>query len=264
MDSQDIRYETHGGAAVVVYDRQERRNAWSLAMYREACAAIERANADPAIGAIVVTHEGPVYCAGTDFKDGPHPKDPLTGVRPGMAAAAMAPGQSWLHLLSRSKPVIAAVRGRAIGAGVTQLLPMDIRIGGHSSSYSFPFLELGFMPELGSTALLPRLVGFGRAVDLCLSAATIDARHAYEIGLITRLVEDEDVVPSAIELAQRIAAFPPEQVRFTKSLFGENGLEGDFDRLLGRETEAFRTIRRARASAAPSAPPSPSSSRTEN
>jgi enoyl-CoA hydratase/carnithine racemase len=248
MTFETLRYRVDDSVAIISYDRQQRRNAWGLAMYREIYRAVVSANADEAVGAIVITHEGDIFCAGTDFKDGPHDKDPVTGIRPNMATESMAVDRSWLHLMAESKPVIAAVRGRAIGAGVTQLLPMDIRIGGEGSSYSFPFVELGFMPELGCTGLLARLVGFGRAMDICLSGATLGAQEAKEIGLISRVVPDQEVLEAALTLARRIANFPAPQVKLTKTLMIENYLEPDVNVILTREVEAFRTIlRQARA-----------------
>src|SRR4051794_39822302 len=124
-----IRYERIGKVAVITYDHQARRNAWSVPMYREVVAAIERANADETAGAIVVTHEGPTYCAGSDFKPPPE-IDPVTGRPINIAMASMALDHSWLHLLARSKPTVCAIRGAAIGLGVTQILPFDIRVGG--------------------------------------------------------------------------------------------------------------------------------------
>lgn len=244
MKFTTLHYRVENKVAIITYDRQERRNAWGLTSYREVREAVTNANADPAVGAIVLTHDGPIFCAGTDLKDGPYPKDSATGIRPNMATESMAQDRSWLHLLAASKPVIVAVNGRAIGAGVTQILPADIRIAGESSSFSFPFLELGFMPELGCTGLLARLVGLGRAMDICLSARTLDAAEALAIGLVSRVVADDAVLQSALELAQRIAHFPAKQVKFTKTLLIENSLETDINTILARESEAFREIRR--------------------
>jgi len=240
-----LRYEVREGVAVITYDRPERRNAWSLGMYREVARAVEAANADEAVGAIVFTHLGATFCAGTDFKDGPHEKDPVTGVRPTVATEGMAQDTSWLHLLARSKPTIAALSGAAIGVGVTQILPMDIRVGGPSSTYSFPFLPLGFMPEFGCTAFLPRLVGYGRAVDICFTGAKLDAEEALKIGLITHLVPDAEVLDRAIALGARIASFPRLQVRLTKELLAANALEDDTNAILKRESDAFVTMFRA-------------------
>lgn len=257
MDFTMLRYEVRGGVAVITYDRNERRNAWGLAMYREVVRAVEAANADDGVGAIVFTHHGPIYCAGTDFKDGPHEKDPVTGIRPTMAQEGMAPDTSWLHLLARSKPTIAAITGAAIGVGVTQILPMDIRVGGTSSTYSFPFLRLGFMPEFGCTALLARLVGYGRAVDICLTAAELGAEEAQRIGLISHLVPDAQVLDKAMELASRIAAYPRLQVRLTREVMAANAAETDLNTILKRESDSFVTMFRAAKAAreAAKAPP---------
>lgn len=239
MDFATIRYEVRGRAALITYDRQERRNAWDLAMYREIVAAVEMANADPAVGAVVVTHAGPVFCAGADFRAKPEPPDPVTGRRPNMASEAMAQDRSWLHLLARSKPTIAAIRGLATGLGVTHILPFDLRIAGEQARFAFPFLKLGTMPELGSTALLPRLVGAGRALHLCLTAAEIDALEAERIGLIGEVCAGDAVLDRALALAEQIAGYPELQLGLTRRLFAENAGEHDLNAMLRRESEAF-------------------------
>ena len=247
-----LRYEERGNVALITYDRQERRNAWNVPMYREVVAAVEQANASEAIGAIVITNAGPVFCAGTDFKASPEPRDPVTGRIVNVATLSMAQDHSWLHLMARSKPVIAAVQGAAIGLGVTHILAADIRVGSRSSSYSFPFVSLGLMPELGATALLPRLVGHGRAVDLCLTAAKIDAEEAHRIGLITRIFSDGSFVNDVVALASQVAGYPPLQMRLTKELLEANATVADTNAFLQKEVDAFVTMFRARKAAADS------------
>jgi enoyl-CoA hydratase/carnithine racemase len=253
LSFETIRYEERGKVALITYDRQARRNAWSVPMYREIVEAVERANAAEGVGAIVITNDGPVFCAGVDFKAAPEPADPATGRSPTIATLSMAIDDSWLHLLARSKPVIAAVGGSAIGAGVTQILAADIRMGSESSTYAFPFLALNTMPEIGSTALLPRLVGFGRALDLVLTAATIDAAEALRIGLITRVVADDRLVEEAVALAERMAGYPALQMKLSKGLIYANALEPDPNIYLGRESRAFidlwKAARAAKANA---------------
>lgn len=253
MEYQYIRYETRGAVAIVTYDRQERRNAWSPELYREAENAIERANADDTIGAIVLTHEGSIFCAGTDFKGTPE-IDRETGRKLNIAQICMMQDKSWIHLIDRSKPVIAAVHGTAMGLGITQLLPVDIRIGGESSVWSFPFIGLGLMPELGCTALLPRLVGYGRALDLVLTSQKLTAAEAKEIGLITRVVPDGTVLDEAVAIAEKIAAAPRLQVGLTRQMFRDNALEPEVNTYLKNETDAFivmlRAMKKAREDAA--------------
>lgn len=242
---QFIRCESRGRVAVIAYDRQERRNAWHVPMYREIVSAIEAANVDPGVGAMVITHEGPVFCSGTDLKAAHEPVDPASGRSPNMATEAMALDRSWLHLLARSKPVVGAIRGRAIGLGVTQILPFAIRIGGVSSRYSFPFLQFGTMPELGSTALLPQLVGYGRALHICLTSAELDAAEAERIGLIGEVVAEDAVLTRAIEVAEQIAGYPPLQLNQTRALFARNWAQTDLNAVLACEIEAFVAMLRA-------------------
>jgi len=245
MAAKYVRYEERGPVAVITYDRQERRNAWSVAMYREAVAAVERANASAPIGAVVLTNAGPAFCAGVDLKERQEPADPQTGRSPNIGTLSMEQDHSWVHLMARSKPVIAAVDGAAVGAGVTQILPADIRVASARSSFWFPFVQHGFLPEIGCTALLPRIVGLGRALDICLSAATLNATEALRIGLISHIVEDGQLLETALKLAGRIASFPRLQVRLTKDLLHRNPLEPDPNVFLARETEAFVTIHKA-------------------
>jgi enoyl-CoA hydratase/carnithine racemase len=253
MDYEHIRYERRGAVAIITYDHQERRNAWSPPLYRETENAIERANADEAIGAIVLTHEGPIFCAGTDFKAGPE-IDAETGRKLNIAQICMMQDTGWIHLLARSKPMIAAVRGAAIGLGLTQLLPLDIRIGGESSTWSFPFIALGVMPELGCTALLPRLVGYGRALDIVLTSQKLTAQEAKEIGLITRVYPDAEVLEAAVAIGETLAAAPRLQMQLTRRMIRENALEPDANAYLKRETDAFIEMLRATKRAREAAP----------
>lgn len=242
MSYETVIYEQRGRVAVISYNRPERRNAWNVQLIRDAMAAVEQANADDGIGAIVITNTGEVFCAGADFKAPPEPKDPETGRRPNVAVIGMAEDHSWLHLLARSKPNIVAVNGAAIGLGVTHALAADIRMGSKSSTYAFAFLARSTMPEFGCTALLPRLVGYGRAVDIILGAETLTAKQALEIGLITRIAPDEELVNQAVELAGRLAEYPEPQISLTRQMLQANAVEGDLNRLLKTERDAFITM----------------------
>ena len=245
MSQPLVLYEERGAVALITYNRPETRNAWNAQMIREVMAAVERGNACDTVGAIVITASGPVFCSGVDFKSPPEPKDPETGSRPRVSTIGMAQDTSWLHLLARSKPSIAAINGRAIGLGVTHTLAADIRIGAASSSYSFAFLERGTMPEFGCTALLPRMVGYGRALDICLSAQTLTAREAREIGLITRIAPDGELLEQALALGERLASFPTLAMGLTRRMLQANATESDLNSMLGTEREAFVSYIRA-------------------
>ena len=245
MSQPLVRYEERGTVALITYDRPETRNAWNVRMTREVMAAVERGNDSDAIGAIVITASGPVFCSGVDFKSKPEPKDPETGIRPRVSTIGMAHDQSWLHLLARSKPSVIAVNGAAIGLGVTHTLAADIRIGAASSSYSFAFLERGTMPEFGCTALLPRLVGYGRAVDICLTAQTLTAPEALKIGLITRIAADDELLEQALALGERLAGLPAMAMGLTRRMLQANATETDLNGMLKTERDAFVSLLKA-------------------
>jgi 2-(1,2-epoxy-1,2-dihydrophenyl)acetyl-CoA isomerase len=234
-----VRYERTGRVAVISYNRPDRRNAWSVDCVQETIVAIKRANADEDIGAIVLTGEGNTYCAGADRKEGPQ-YDPATGRRLTPATFTMGKDDNnWIALLAESKPVIAAVNGVAVGIGATHTLAADIRIAAESASFSFPFLRLNAMPECGASALLPQLVGAGRALDLILRSAAVSAAEALNIGLVTAVYPDAELRARAIALAEQLAALPALQVRLTKRMFLENACASDPATIMRNENRAF-------------------------
>jgi enoyl-CoA hydratase/carnithine racemase len=246
---QHLRYEEQGNVAVITYARADCRNAMNTQTYRELVAAVERANSSDAVGAIVLAHDGPVFCAGIDLKAQPEPKDPITGIRPTVATMGMANDTSWIHLMKRSKPTVAAINGAAIGLGATHVLAVDIRIGTRAASFSFPFLTRGSMPEFGFSALLPQIVGFGAAIEMCLTSAKLDADASLTKGLLTRLTDAEDALPEAIELASAIGKHSLLQVSLTRQLIYDNSGETDWNVILTRERDAFIQLFRAQRAA---------------
>jgi 2-(1,2-epoxy-1,2-dihydrophenyl)acetyl-CoA isomerase len=239
MTFQNILYEERGKVALISFNRPDSRNAWNVALVRELMAAVRQANASDAVGAIVLTGEGPVYCAGADIKAPPEPKDE-NGRRPNPSTLTMGQGDAnWLKLMLESKPVIVALNGPAVGLGATHMLCADIRIAASSATVGFPFVRLGAMPECASTALLGRLIGYGRATHLCLTAGSVTADEALQMGLITAVHADEDLREEAIKLAERVAGFPAQQMKLTKQLLWENSGEFDADGIMRRESSTF-------------------------
>jgi enoyl-CoA hydratase/carnithine racemase len=241
-----VLYEERARVALIRYNRPHARNAWNVPLTREVIAAINRANADEQIGAIVISAVGETFCAGVDLKAPPEPADE-SGRSPNPATLTMGQGEAnWLHLLNRSKPCIVAVNGAAIGLGATHILAADIRVASTNATFSFPFLRLGAMPECASTALLGRLVGLGRAMDLCLRAREIDAREALSIGLVTELFEPSELLESALALGERIASYPSLQAKLTKRMMWQHAGEFDADAIMKRESSTFVEMLRAR------------------
>jgi 2-(1,2-epoxy-1,2-dihydrophenyl)acetyl-CoA isomerase len=240
-----VKYDMHGKVALISYNRVARRNAWNVACVEATIAAIQRANADPVIHAIVLTGEGSTFCAGADLKDAPR-YDPATGRRLTPATFTMGSDErNWIRLLAQSKPTIAALNGPAVGIGATHVLAADIRIAAESASFSFPFLRLGAMPECGSTALLPRLVGAGRAMDLLLRNATVTAQEALQIGLVTAVHPDGALRDEALMLARHIAELPELQVRLTRRMLRDNANAQNAEAVMRTENDAFLELLQA-------------------
>ncbi len=248
--SKSVEVHCVGNVAVIRVDRPEVKNAWDVPTYRAIVAGIEEANVNDDVGAIVITATGSIYCAGVDMKA---PREPVdeSGYRPSVGSLTMAREGSWSELLARSKPTVAAVNGAAIGLGATHLLALDIRLAAESALFRFPFLGVGILPELGSTALLPRLIGEGRTRELFLTGRIVQADEARSIGLISHVLRDDDLLDGAIHTAQGIAELPSHLVRSTRQLLAENSNEGDIRTVLEREGRAFLALLKSGASMGP-------------
>jgi 2-(1,2-epoxy-1,2-dihydrophenyl)acetyl-CoA isomerase len=244
----DLSYQQ--GVAVICIDRPEVKNAWDVPTYRSITAAIGEANDNGNVGAIVLTATGSIYCAGVDMK-APKEQVDSSGHRPSVGSLAMARGEGWSQLLASSKPTIAAVNGAAIGLGATHLLPVDIRLAAQSASFQFPFLAVGILPELGSTALLPRLIGEGRARELLLTGRAVPADEARAMGLVAEVLPDAGLLDGAIHVAQKIADLPSHLVRTTRQLLAENSDGSDVPSAIEREGRAFVALLKSGLSMGP-------------
>jgi 2-(1,2-epoxy-1,2-dihydrophenyl)acetyl-CoA isomerase len=227
------------GVATLTLNRPEKLNAYTTEMGDEISAAIRAWRDDDAVRAVILTGAGRGFCAGVDLEH-------LNAHRAGLNAS-QGPRlgeedflqQLPLEMAEYPKPLIAAVNGAAIGVGVTMILPCDVRIAAETAKLGLAFVKLGILPGLGSTHLLPRIVGRAKALELVMSARTITAAEAAECGLVNKVVPAEKLMNEARELAALIAANPPRAVAAAKAAinFGqEHTME-----------EAMRNERRASA-----------------
>ena len=241
-DYQQIQFEKRDAVAVLTLDRPERLNAWTPRMSEELADAIERANADADIGAIVMTGEGRGFCAGADMED--TFKTRIEGSDPGANTAdgqgGMPAGLDWVALVRRSKPMIAAVNGAAVGIGLTMILPFDVIVASERARFGMLFIKMGLVPELASTHFLVQRMGFGRASEMCLSGRLYDAAEASAAGLVDRLVGPDDLVDRALEVAGAIASNPIPQLYMTKELLTRNGSATDLPDVQRVESELLR------------------------
>ena len=211
MSYQTLTSETAEGVTVLTLNRPDRLNAFTLQMMQEMIAALDIADADDAVRAIIVTGAGRGFCAGVDLDD----PDAFTAARPDMTSTDPAVwndpanrdmgGVLALRLFNCLKPVIAAVNGPAVGIGMTMQLPMDIRIASTQARFGFVFARRGIVPEAASTWFLPRLVGMSQALEWCYSGRVFDAEEAQSGGLVRSVHAPEDVLPEARRIAREIA-----------------------------------------------------------
>ena len=241
MTDSIILYETRERVAIVTLNRPEKLNAWTGQMASEMANAVRRANEDDGVGALVFTGAGRAFCAGADvieeFKRHADAQD--AGVDPGGGAAGAISDlialQEFLHF---GKPSIAAINGYALGIGLTFPLNCDIRIAAADAKLNTMFLRVGLIPEFGSSYLLPRIVGLGKACELIYMPRMLDAAEALEIGLVNRVVPAERLLDEALVMAATIAKGPPFALKKAKEVIYRN-LDSDYLEGLKRETMSF-------------------------
>lgn len=244
-----ILTEVRDRVLLITLNRPERLNAWTPTMSAELVEAIETADADPAIGAVVVTGAGRGFCAGADIGD-------TFGAQLDGDAAAAAPKRTrdWVELLRTTKPIVAAVNGAAVGVGLTMILPADRIIASTAARLSLRFVKMGLVPELASSHFVPARVGFGAASDLMLSGRIIGADEALAIRLVDEVVAPDALVDRALAVAGEYGENPARQLRWIKELLGQNLAENDMAAVQRREIdrlqEAYRSPEHAEAVAA--------------
>lgn len=228
-----IQTEVSENIATLTLNRPEKLNAYTTEMGEEVTAALRAWRGDAAVRAVILTGEGRAFCAGVDLE---HLRAHQAGRRAGHGPRLGEEDflrKLPLEMLDYPKPLIAAINGHAVGVGVTMALPCDIRLAAESAELRFAFVALGILPGLGSSHLLPRLVGRARALELVLSARKVGAREAAQMGLVNRAVPGDALLSEARDLAGRMAAHPPEAVAAAKALlnFGaENSMSAAMQR----------------------------------
>ena len=242
MDYETLRYETRDALAWITLHRPERLNAWTPRMAVEQADAVGRANADPSVGAIVMTGAGRGFCAGADmeatFQTRLGGRDPGEGTDQG--SGGLPRGLDWVGLVRSSKPMVAAVNGPAVGIGLTMILPFDVIVASQRARFGMLFIRMGLVPELASTRFLVQRVGFGHASELCLSGRLVEAEEAGRIGLAERVVAAEKLEATASEVAGAMAANPDPQLRMVKELLTRNACDTDLDAIQRLESEMLR------------------------
>ncbi len=204
MDFEQITTELADGALTITLNRPERLNAWTATMGRELIAALDAADADDEVRAIIVTGAGRGFCAGADLEAGGETFDyRARGVTDPVPRDNG--GELSLRIFESRKPVIAAINGPAVGVGATMTLPMDIRLAADDARMGFVFTRRGIVPEACSSWFLPRVVGISRAMEWVATGRVFSAREGLEAGLLRSLHPKEQLLEAAREIAREIA-----------------------------------------------------------
>lgn len=203
------------GILTLVLNRPEALNAMDPGLQHELSKSLGEAAADPEVGAIVLTGAGErSFCVGADLKKTPPPQESVAELTFGR------PPSDWagLNCFAIDKPIICAINGLALGGGLELALACDIRIASSKARFGLPEVRVGSIPGWGGTQRLPRTVGSSDAMLLLLTGDMIDAQDALRIGLISRVVEPQELATEAASIAARIVANAPLSVRSIKAL----------------------------------------------
>ena len=196
---EHVSYAVADRIATVTLNRPEARNGYTVRMSDELAAAFDDADRDPAVRVVVLTGAGADFCVGADLSAGG-----LDLPESGDEAWDEPAGRCSMRIFAMNKPVIAAIRGAAVGAGSTIVLPADYRLAATDARFGFVFSRRGLYPEGASTWFLPRLVGLGRAMDWMVSGRVFDAAEAHAAGLVHSLHEPAEVLDHAYDLAREL------------------------------------------------------------
>jgi enoyl-CoA hydratase/carnithine racemase len=197
---EEITYTVADRIATVSLNRPEARNGYTLRMSDELASAFDRADHDDDVRVVVYTGEGKDFCVGADLSGG----SLSVGASEASADWDEPAGRCSMRIFTMNKPVIAAIRGAAVGAGSTTILSCDYRLAATDTRFGFVFSRRGLYPEGASTWFLPRLVGLGRALDWMISGRVFPASEALAAGLVTSLHSPDEVLPAAYELAREL------------------------------------------------------------
>lgn len=220
---------TEGQVLKLSLNRPDKFNSFNRAMALELQEQLERAAKDENIRALYLTGEGKAFCAGQDLAEAMDEKGP--GIK---TIVEEHYNPIILKLRNLEKPVVCAVNGVAAGAGANIALACDVIVAADSASFIQAFSKIGLIPDSGGTFMLPRIVGFQRALALCMLGDKVSAADALQMGMVYKVLSDEALHAEAMQIAQTLATMPTVGLGLTKKLFNQ-GLHNDLKAQLHHE-----------------------------
>jgi enoyl-CoA hydratase/carnithine racemase len=246
MNYEAIRLEKKNHVAMVTLNRPQRLNAWTPIMGAELVDAFRDIDRDAAVRVAVLTGAGRAFCAGADMDFFAGQVAAGGGTMAGEGTAGPSRVEEFPLLMRRlSKPVIAAINGYALGVGCTMTLLCDMRIAAEDAKLGFLFPRMGVMAELGSTFLLPRLIGLGRACEFMFTGKQYTAAECERAGLVNHVVPGADLLRVVSELAQSIQACAPLSIVLTRQALYQ-GLHETFEAQVRHEAFTLDYLYRTR------------------
>jgi enoyl-CoA hydratase/carnithine racemase len=225
----EIITERSGSILRVQLNRPAKKNAMTSSMYVTLAELLDKAAKDDRIRVVLWHGAGDSFCAGNDLED--FMKNP-----PGPGESPQA--RLITALINFEKALVAAVHGAAIGGGTTMLMHCDFVYAGESAKFHMPFINLGLVPEFGTTCSVPARIGHIRAAELILLGLPFDARRAAELGIVTRVVPDQKLLGTATETAQKLAEKPAGALQACKRLMKQSSRE-QIEQAMRLENEEF-------------------------
>jgi enoyl-CoA hydratase/carnithine racemase len=245
MALETILFDKTDSLATITLNRPERLNAWTPVMGAELLEAFRDADRDKSVRVVMFTGAGRAFCSGADM-------DFFAGqIKAGGGTTAGGGGgpsrvEEWPLLMQRmSKPTIAAINGYALGVGCTMTLLCDIRLAAAEAKLGFLFPRMGVMAELGSTFLLPRLVGIGRACELMFTGKMYSADECAQAGVVNRVVPGDQLIAAATAMAREIMQCAPLSLMLTRQALYQ-GLTASFEAQVRSEAFALDHLYRTR------------------
>ncbi len=243
---ENILYQVEDGIAIITLNRPDRLNAYTPAMGNEVVEAFRSARDDEDVRVILLTGAGRAFCAGVDLEVLAESNAQAEEKSEGPALGEEDFIRSFpLEMRDSSKPLIAAINGHAIGVGVTMTLPCDIRVAADDAKIGLTFSRLGILPGLGSTHLLPHLVGMARAQELILTGRIVLGQEACDLGLVQYSVPREDVIRTAMNLARQMAEADPSVLALARKALQEGPLLS-LEEAMSNEQKLSRQLRESR------------------
>jgi enoyl-CoA hydratase len=211
MEYKNLLFAVEDGVAIITFNRPKALNAMNSETMKELYDAVIRCKTDEAVKAIILTGSGEkAFVAGADISE-------MKDLRPKEALAFMELGHETLRALETlPKPSVAAVNGFALGGGTEISMACDMRFASETARFGQPEILIGLIPGWGGTQRLPRLVGMGRAKELIMGGGQIDAKRAYEIGLVNQVFPADQLLDAAKKFAKKLAGMPGFAIKMAK------------------------------------------------